>query len=425
MANKRRKAKKSSAIRDTFFPKKGTDAYESKMRLKKVAKENRERMREFNKQAKRTDIPESEYLTQMKDPANLVEFDNLKTYFFTDVGTVKAVDGVTFEVPKGATVGVVGESGCGKSVTSLSLMRLVQAPSGQIVEGAIRFDNDGKVIDIAKMPLEEVRKLRGNDISMIFQEPMTSLNPVFTIGDQIDEVIQLHNPDWDEEKIKARTIEMLELVGMSRVEELYESYPHELSGGMRQRAMIAMALACSPKLIIADEPTTALDVTIQAQILDLMRDVKEKVDASIMLITHDLGVIAEMADYVVVMYAGRIIERGTASDIYHRPLHPYTQGLILSKPAINRKQDRLYSIPGSVPNPVEMPDHCYFRDRCDQRFCRCDGKYPGMIEVEPGHFVACHRYDPDVNPDELPEPEVKFDLHEVQQTIEDKENGGE
>ncbi len=378
-------------VRDTFFPKKGTDAYESRERLRKIAKENKKRMREFEKQKEENRDP-SYYQTTMRDPNNLVEFDNLQTHFFTDVGVVKAVDGVSFDVPKGKTVGIVGESGCGKSVTSLSLMRLVQAPSGQIVGGSIRFNNGDEVIDIAKTPMEKMRKLRGNDISMIFQEPMTSLNPVFTIGDQIDEVIMLHNHDWDSKKVKDRTIEMLELVGMSRPTEIYDAYPHELSGGMRQRVMIAMALACTPKLLIADEPTTALDVTIQAQILDLMRNVKDRVDASIMLITHDLGVIAEMADLVVVMYAGRIIEKGTASDIYHNPLHPYTQGLILSKPAINRKQERLYSIPGSVPNPISMPNHCYFKDRCEQQICMCEQEYPPMIEAEPGHFVACYRY---------------------------------
>lgn len=383
--------RKASLIRDVFFPKKGTDAYESKQRLRKVAAENKKRFKAYRQRDRQA--RHASYKTVMNDPANLLEFDNLCTYFFTDVGTVKAVDGVSFSVPAGATVGVVGESGCGKSVTALSLMRLIQGPSGQIVSGAIRFNDDKGPVDVTKMPIEDVRKLRGNRIAMIFQEPMTSLNPVFTIGNQIDEVIQLHNPDWSEKKVKDRSIEMLEQVGMSRPKEIYAAYPHELSGGMRQRAMIAMALACSPRLIIADEPTTALDVTIQAQILDLMRQVKDSVDASIMLITHDLGVIAEMADYVVVMYAGRVIELGTASHIYHNPLHPYTKGLILSKPAINRKQKRLYSIPGSVPNPIAMPNHCYFRDRCGDCYGRCSSAYPGMCEVEEGHWVSCHLYD--------------------------------
>jgi len=238
-----------------------------------------------------------------------VEFDNLHTYFFTDIGTVKAVDGVTFEIPKGRTVGVVGESGCGKSVTALSLMQLVQRPQGQIVKGSIRFDIGNKVVDIAKTPTAVMETIRGSKASMIFQEPMTSLNPVFRIGDQIDEVIKMHNPHMSEEEIKNLSLEMIDTVGIANNTGVYQMYPHELSGGMRQRIMIAIALSCTPKLIIADEPTTALDVTIQAQILDLLRNLKDKINSSIMLITHDLGVIAEMADYVVVMYAGRIVEK--------------------------------------------------------------------------------------------------------------------
>ncbi len=387
------KKKKQSVIMETLFPRKGTDAYEAKIRLRAIAKENKKIMREYEKKKKaREKVDRSEYLTEMKDPNNLVEFEGLKTYFYTDVGTVKAVDGVDFVVPKGKTVGIVGESGCGKSVTSMSLMRLISGPSGQIVEGSIRFQNGDEVVDVVKMPLEDMQGLRGNEISMIFQEPMTSLNPVYTIGDQVDEVIIRHNPNWDKAKVKARTIEMLELVGMSRTEELYKAYPHELSGGMRQRVMIAMALACTPKLIIADEPTTALDVTIQAQILDLMRSVKKQVSASIMLITHDLGVIAEMADYVIVMYAGRVIEKGTVEDIFHRPLHPYTVGLQKSKPSINTKTDRLYSIPGSVPNPISLPNHCYFKGRCEKCIDKCSGEYPQMVEVAKGHFVSCHLY---------------------------------
>lgn len=247
----------------------------------------------------------------MKNPENAVEFDNLHTYFFTDTGVVKSVDGVSFEVPVGKTVGVVGESGCGKSVTSLSLMQLLQRPQGQIVQGEIRLNlGNGKAYDVAKAPGTVMQHLRGNYISMIFQEPMTSLNPVFRIGAQIDEVIALHDGEGkSKEDIKKRTVEMLEMVGIANSQGVYEMYPHELSGGMRQRVMIAMALACNPKVIIADEPTTALDVTIQAQILDLLRSLKDRINSSIMLITHDLGVIAEMADYVVVMYAGRVVER--------------------------------------------------------------------------------------------------------------------
>ncbi|HOW92293.1 MAG TPA: ABC transporter ATP-binding protein [Anaerolineaceae bacterium] len=360
--------------------------------LAKISRENRRITDAIEKQRNRRNVPESEYLTQMKDPRNVVEFDNLHTYFFTDIGTVKAVDGVTFEVPKGRTVGVVGESGCGKSVTSLSLMQLVQRPQGQIVKGSIRFDTGDKVYDIAKTPTETMEKIRGSKVSMIFQEPMTSLNPVFRAGEQIDEVIRLHNPGMTDEEIKKQSLEMIELVGIANNTGVYEMYPHELSGGMRQRVMIAMALACSPKLIIADEPTTALDVTIQAQILDLLRTLKDKINSSIMLITHDLGVIAEMADYVVVMYAGRIVEKGTATEVFHHPLHPYTVGLMKSKPVINKSVDRLYSIPGSVPNPINMPNYCYFKDRCEKRMPVCNGEYPHEIYLTPTHMTTCYLY---------------------------------
>ena len=333
------------------------------------------------------------YTTHMKDENNVVEFDNMCTYFFTDVGTVKAVDGVTFEIPRHSTVGVVGESGCGKSVTSLSLMQLLQRPNGQTVGGEIRFNNgDGTALNIVNTPTAQMEKIRGNRISMIFQEPMTSLNPVFRIGDQVDEVTLLHNPDMPKEAVKARTLEMLDLVGIANKEGVYSMYPHELSGGMRQRVMIAIALACSPQLIIADEPTTALDVTIQAQILDLLQSLKNKTNSSIMLITHDLGVVASMADYVVVMYAGRVVEKGTADDIFHNPCHPYTIGLMKSKPVVGRKVEALYNIPGSVPNPVNMPNYCYFRDRCDMRCDKCDGKYPPEIRISDTHVVSCYRF---------------------------------
>ncbi|HKL98326.1 MAG TPA: ABC transporter ATP-binding protein, partial [Mobilitalea sp.] len=311
---------------------------------------------------------------------------------FTDIGTVKAVDGVSFDIPKGKTVGVVGESGCGKSVTSLSMMQLVQRPQGQIVKGAIRFNTGTDVYDIAKTPTEEMQKLRGNMVSMIFQEPMTSLNPVFRIGLQIDEVIALHNKEMSKSEVKARSIEMLELVGIANCEGVYKMYPHELSGGMRQRVMIAMGLACNPKLIIADEPTTALDVTIQAQILELLRKLKDQINSSIMLITHDLGVIAEMADFVVVMYAGRIIERGTAQEIFKNPCHPYTIGLMNSKPVVGKQVERLYSIPGKVPNPVNMPNYCYFKDRCEKSMTACEGEYPREVYLTPTHAVSCYLY---------------------------------
>ena len=377
-----------------FKRKKAKDAnYISGKESRKISRENRKITDEIEKQRERKNIPREEYITEMKNPDNVVEFDNLHTYFFTDIGTVKAVNGVSFDIPQGKTVGVVGESGCGKSVTSLSLMQLVQRPQGQTVEGSIRFNTGSDVYDIPKTPTSEMQKLRGNQMSMIFQEPMTSLNPVFKIGIQVDEVIELHNKDWSKSQVKDRTIEMLKTVGIANSEGVYDMYPHELSGGMRQRVMIAMGLACNPRLIIADEPTTALDVTIQAQILDLLRDLKDKINSSIMLITHDLGVIAEMADYVVVMYAGRVVEKGTAKEIFDNPSHPYTVGLMNSKPVVGKEIDRLYSIPGSVPNPIDMPDYCYFKDRCERRFKACEGEYPHDIKLSPTHSVSCYLYD--------------------------------
>ena len=380
--------------------KKQNGHYLSGKEVRAIAKANAKVMRELEaKKFRKCD--ESEYLTEMKDNKNILEIDGLHSYFFTDQGVVKAVNGVSFEIPAGTTVGVVGESGCGKSVTSMSVMRLLQGPTGQIVDGHIRFrslerDKDGKeiekVYDIAEMPMSEIHRIRGNQISMIFQEPMTSLNPVFTIGEQLDEVTLIHVPGATKEMAKAKSIEMLELVGIAAPERVYAAFPHELSGGMRQRVMISMALACNPRLIIADEPTTALDVTIQAQILDLLRDLKEKINGSIMLITHDLGVIAEMADYVVVMYAGKVIERGTASEIFHDPRHPYTIGLQKSKPTMNSDSDTLFNIPGNVPNPVNMPTHCYFKERCDKCCDKCSGDYPQMVQVSPTHYVACHLY---------------------------------
>ena len=368
-------------------------SYLSAKEARRISKENRKITNELEKKRKRKNVPESEYLTTMRDPKNAVEFDDLHTYFYTDVGTVKSVDGISFEVPIGKTVGVVGESGCGKSVTSLSLMQLLQRPQGQIVSGEIRLNLGDKAYDITKTPNEKMQNIRGNHVSMIFQEPMTSLNPVFRIGEQINEVIELHDGEGKtKEDIKNRTIELLKMVGIANSEGVYTMYPHELSGGMRQRVMIAMALACNPKLIIADEPTTALDVTIQAQILDLLRNLKDQINSSIMLITHDLGVIAEMADYVVVMYAGRIVERGTAKEIFANPSHPYTIGLMASKPVVGRKVDKLYSIPGKVQNPVNMPDYCYFKDRCNMCVERCNGDYPCEIKLSETHAVSCYRY---------------------------------
>ena len=351
--------------------------------------------------------------------APLIEVQHLKKYFPTARGQLHAVDDVSFTIERGTTMGVVGESGCGKSVTSLSLMQLLQRPQGQIVEGAIRLNlGNDKAYDIAKTPADKMQGLRGNYISMIFQEPMTSLNPVFRIGAQIDEVIALHEGEGKtKEDIKKRTIEMLEMVGIANSEGVYAMYPHELSGGMRQRVMIAMALACNPKIIIADEPTTALDVTIQAQILDLLRSLKDRINSSIMLITHDLGVIAEMADYVVVMYAGRVVEKGTVEEIFAHPSHPYTIGLMASKPVVGKKVDRLYSIPGKVPNPVDMPNYCYFKDRCEMCVNGCEGDYPCEVSISPTHKVSCYRYYDGKRPD----------LDEVveEELAEGKENGKE
>ena len=398
--------------------KKHNDGYLSAKESRRISKENRKITNALEKKRKRKNVPESEYLTGMHDPNNAVEFDNLHTYFFTDTGVVKSVDGVTFSVPIGKTVGVVGESGCGKSVTSLSLMQLLQRPQGQVVEGEIRLNLGSKAYDVTKAPDSVMQHLRGNYISMIFQEPMTALNPVFRIGDQVDEVLALHNEKGhDEAQIKARTIELLEMVGIANSEGVYKMFPHELSGGMRQRVMIAMALACSPKLIIADEPTTALDVTIQAQILDLLRNLKDQINSSIMFITHDLGVIAEMADYVVVMYAGRIVEQGTAEEIFSHPAHPYTIGLMASKPVVGRQVEKLYSIPGKVPNPINMPNYCYFKDRCEMGVNGCEGDNPCEVSISPTHKVSCYRYYDGKRPD----------LEEIveEELAEGRENGKE
>lgn len=320
----------------------------------------------------------------------LVEFKNLKTYFYTEDGIVKAVNDVSFKIKEGETVGIVGESGCGKSVTSMSLMRLIPNPPGKIVGGDILFEGRS----VLSIPENEMREIRGNKISVIFQEPMTSLNPVFTVGRQISEAVLLHQK-LTKEEARNKAIEMLKLVGIPRSDEIVDAYPHELSGGMRQRVMIAMALSCNPKLLIADEPTTALDVTIQAQILELMKDLKEKLNTAIMLITHDLGVIAEMADYVVVMYAGKVVEEAPVEELFANPMHPYTKGLLKSKPSINKEEEagRLYSIPGQVPNPIGMPDYCYFCDRCEKRFEKCKQEIPDLKEVKPGHKVACWLYE--------------------------------
>lgn len=368
-------------------------SYITNKESKEISRFNRKLTKKLEKERDNAKKDPSLYMTRMRDERNVVEFDNVCTYFFTDIGTVKAVDGVSFDIPKCKTVGVVGESGCGKSVTSLSLMQLVQRPTGQVVGGEIRFNKgDGEAYNIVNTPTSKMMEIRGNRVSMIFQEPMTSLNPIFKIGAQIEEVIVLHNPEMSKEDVKARTLEMINLVGIANAEGVYTMYPHELSGGMRQRIMIAIALACNPELIIADEPTTALDVTIQAQILELLRELKDKISSSIMLITHDLGVIASMADYVVVMYAGRVIEKGTVADIFHNPCHPYTIGLMKSKPVVGKKVDALYNIPGSVPNPVNMPNYCYFKDRCEYCIKKCDDIYPPEIKISDTHVVSCYRF---------------------------------
>lgn len=321
---------------------------------------------------------------------SLVEFKNLKTYFHTDKGIVKSVNDVSFNIQKGETVGIVGESGCGKSVTAMSLMRLIPSPPGKIEGGDILFE--GK--SILEMSEQELRSIRGNEISMIFQEPMTSLNPALTIGSQLCEGIILHEK-LSKKDARKKAIDMIKLVEIPRAEEVYSSYPHELSGGMRQRVMIAMALSCNPKLLIADEPTTALDVTIQSQILDLMRNVKDKFNTSIMLITHDLGVVAEMCDRVVVMYAGKVVETGNVLDIFKNPLHPYTKGLLMSKPTLTNDSTTLYSIPGQVPNPINLPNGCYFSDRCSKAMDKCKYEIPKLKDLNNNQKVACWLYEED------------------------------
>jgi len=314
----------------------------------------------------------------------MVEINNLHSYFSTKRGLIRAVDGVSLTIEEGKTLGVVGESGSGKSQTAMSILKLFEK-NQRIHEGEVYLE--GKLISNLKE--KAMYSIRGNKVSMIFQEPMTSLNPVFTVGRQIGEVLFLHQ-GMKKKQARERAIQLLESVKIHNAGEMIKQSPHQLSGGMRQRVMIAMALACNPKLLIADEPTTALDVTIQAQILDLLRGLKTKTNAGIMLITHDLGVIAEMADYVVVMYAGRVIEQGAAIDIYKSPSHPYTLGLMKSKPIPGQKVKRLYSIPGRVPNPVAMPNYCYFRDRCEYAFDKCNA-YPPEFGLTGTHRVSCWR----------------------------------
>lgn len=323
----------------------------------------------------------------MSQPEVLLEIKDLCVEFQTAEGTVHAVNHLNYTLHKGEKLGIVGESGSGKSVSSLGMLQLIPNPPGRITKGEILYKGQ----DLVKASEKEMQKIRGNEISMIFQEPMTSLNPIIKCGKQIAESLTLH---WGMKKKEAmeEAVHMMQAVGIADAELRAHEYPHQMSGGMRQRVMIAMALACQPKILIADEPTTALDVTIQAQILDLLRHLKDKINSSIMLITHDLGVIAEMADYVVVMYAGRVVEKGTVREIFTNPCHPYTIGLMASKPVVGKQVDRLYSIPGKVPNPVNMPDYCYYKDRCEMCVERCAGEYPGEISLSPTHKVSCYRF---------------------------------
>ncbi|HEY9152122.1 MAG TPA: ABC transporter ATP-binding protein [Anaerolineales bacterium] len=324
------------------------------------------------------------------DKKPLLEVKNLKTHFFTEDGVVHAVDGVDFVVYPGEILGLVGESGCGKSVTSLSVMRLI-APPGKVLEGEILLDGT----DLLKLPENEMMKVRGNRISMIFQQPQTALNPVFKVGDQIAEVLSIHQ-DFGKEAGRKRAVELLKMVGIPEAERRAEAFPHELSGGMAQRVMIAMALACVPELLIADEPTTALDVTIQAQILDLILAMRKDLGTSVILITHDLGVIAEMAERVAVMYAGEIVEQAEVGELFDNPLHPYTQGLIGSIPILGKIKERLDVIPGNVPNLIDPKPGCRFAPRCVARVKHgleiCGEADPQLIEVKPGHLVRCWLY---------------------------------
>ena len=369
---------------------------------REIIKSNLREMKKYEK-LKRVPRTPADYTTVMKSSNNILEIEDLETCFFTDNGVVRSVNHISFDVPKDSIVGLVGESGCGKSVTSLSVMQLVQAPQGQVTGGEIRFNSselgenekgEALAYDITKMPTIDMCRIRGKDISMIFQEPMTSLNPVFTVGYQIEEVFYLNNPEATKEEAQQKAIDMLSLVGIPMPETIINYYPHQLSGGMRQRVMIAIALTGNPKLIIADEPTTALDVTIQSQILKLLKKVQKDCGASVVLITHDLGVVAEMADYVVVMYAGKIVEKGTVYEIFDNPMHPYTIGIQKAKPSLaSDAAAELYSIPGNVPNPINIPDECLFKGRCNRRCGKCEGKYPKEIKITETHSVFCHMYD--------------------------------
>ncbi|MFB1082907.1 ABC transporter ATP-binding protein [Jeotgalibacillus sp. JSM ZJ347] len=324
----------------------------------------------------------------MKTQEKVLDVKGLRVSFFTDEGEVPAVDDIDFYVREGEVLGIVGESGCGKSVTSLSVMGLIPNPPGKIIGGEIKLNGE----ELTTASKKRMRQIRGNDVAMIFQEPMTSLNPLFTIGNQLMDAMRIHKMG-NKQQAKQRSIEMLKLVGLPRAEELMNDYPHQLSGGMRQRVMIAMAMVCNPRLLIADEPTTALDVTIQAQILKLMKDLNEKMNTAIMMITHDLGVVAETCERIVVMYAGKVVETGPAVEIFKDPQHPYTRGLIQSVPDMRYKKQRLYSIPGNVPKPGSIKQGCRFADRCEFAFDRCRQEDPPLYNTAEGHSTRCFLFD--------------------------------
>lgn len=367
------------------------DGYLSAKESRRISKENRRITDQYEKQRKRKNVPESEYLTQMKNPENAVEFDNLHTYFFTDTGVVKSVDGVSFEVPVGKTVGVVGESGCGKSVTSLSLMQLLQRPQGQIVQGEIRLNlGNGKAYDVAKTPGTVMQHLRGNYISMIFQEPMTSLNPVFTVSRQVSEAFIIHQ-GMTKKQAAAKVIEMLADVKIPNPHIVAKQYPHQLSGGMRQRVCIASALITPKDLLIADEPCTALDVTIQDQIHHLLRELVEEKKRSLIMITHSLGVARELVDRIYIMYGGNIVESCRTEDLFTSPSHPYTQGLLSCVPRLSGG-GLSAGIYGYVPDYVNPPKGCRFCPRCPYAKKICETEKPPMTEIAPDHTVACFRF---------------------------------
>lgn len=317
----------------------------------------------------------------------LLSVENLKTHFFTPEGVVKAVDGISFSVKEGQTLSIVGESGSGKSVTAYSILKLIPQPLGNIVDGVINFRGQ----NLLELSESEMRRIRGNEISMIFQEPMSSLNPVITVGEQVAEAIRLHQ-GLSHKSAWQKSIELLNAVGIPSPQERVKNYPHQLSGGMRQRAMIAMAISCEPSLLIADEPTTALDVTIQAQILDLLRQLQKELNMAVILITHDLGIVAEMAHDVAVMYAGKIVENVSAGTLFKLPLHPYTKGLLNSIPTLNSTARRLTVIDGIIPNPLDLPNGCRFNPRCPIKTQRCQQEEPPLLEVEPQHFTACFEW---------------------------------